>query len=184
MSVQIEAPRDAELIRRCREAANPTMSRRQAAAKAGISPSQWSDVERGHKKAGSGVVVPVQATAQTLARMARAVGTSPDDLAAAGRDDAARYLRDLDQDRDLRRRIAAIPGLGTIGTQSPSDVDGAELLPLIAAGLDAIERTDLPKSAKRELTEVFVENLIHDAARRHGELLLMLRLASAGSHSR
>lgn len=183
MSVHSELPPEAELIRQCREAAVPPMSRRQAAARAGISPSQWSDVERGHKKAGSGVVVPVQATAETLARMARAVGASADNLAAAGREDAARQLRDLDRDRDLRRRIAAIPGLGTIGMQTLASTDGKELLPLIATGLDAIERSDLPKASKRELTGMFVDNLIHDTARRHSELLLMLRLATAGSHS-
>jgi len=55
---------------------------------------------------------------------------------------------------------------------------------LIAAGLDAIERSDLPRPARRELTGMFVDNLVRDAARRHGELLLVLRLASAGGHSR
>src|SRR5580658_5700567 len=45
-------PPEAELIRRRREAAVPGLSRRQAAARADISPSQWSDVERGDKQAG------------------------------------------------------------------------------------------------------------------------------------
>jgi transcriptional regulator with XRE-family HTH domain len=83
-------PPEAELIRRARERCDPAMSRRQAAATAGISPSQWSDVERGQKKAGSGVAVPVLATADTLARMARTVGATADELAAVGREDAAR----------------------------------------------------------------------------------------------
>src|ERR1022692_1982781 len=100
------------------------MSRRQAAAKAGISASQWSDVERGHKKAGSGVVVPVVATAETLARMVRIVGASSDDIVAAGREDAAHQLRTLEQGRDLRQRIAAIPGLGAIGAQALSRTEG------------------------------------------------------------
>jgi transcriptional regulator with XRE-family HTH domain len=182
VSVHPEIPPEADLIRQQREAAIPEMSRRQAAAKAGISASQWSDVERGHKKAGSGVIVPVHATPDTLARMARVVGASADDLAAAGREDAARQLRNVDQERDLRQRIAAIPGLGVIGTSALSGTDNTELLPLIAAGLDAIERSDLPKTAKRELTSMFVDNLIHDTARRHSELLLMLRLAATGSH--
>ena len=159
------------------------MSRRQAAARAGLSPSQWSDVERGHKKAGSGVVVPVRATAETLARMARAVGVSDDELAAAGREDAARELRTLGRERDLRQRIASIPGLGAANVQALSSADDSELLPLIAAGLDAIEHSELPKIAKRELTSLFVGNLIHDAARRHSELLLILRIATAASQS-
>ena len=181
MSVHPKVPPAAELIRTRREALVPEMSRRQAAVKAGISASQWSDVERGHKKAGSGVVVPVVATAETLARMARVVGASSDDLVASGREDAARQLSALDQGRDLRQRIAAIPGLGSIGAQALSGSGGEELLPLIAAGLDAIEGSDLPKAAKRDLTGIFTDNLIHDAARRHNELLLILRLAAAGS---
>lgn len=179
MSVHPQAPPEAALIRQRREAAIPEMSRRQAAAKAAISPSQWSDVERGYKRAGSGVVVPVQSTADTLARMARVVGVSADDLAAAGRQDAARQLRSLDQDRQLRHRIAAIPGLGVIAGQPLSGTDGTELLPIIAAGLDAIEHSDLPRAAQRELTSMFVDNLIHDTARRHRELLLTLRLAAS-----
>jgi len=182
VSIQPDAPAEAALIRQRREAANPKMSRRQAAARAGISPSQWSDVERGRKKAGSGVVVPVLATAETLARMARVVGASADDLAAAGRDDAASCLRSLEQDRDLRSRIASIPGLGIIGAQPLTGTDGSELLPLIAAGLDAIDHSSLPGTAKRQLTGMFVDNLIHDTARRHSELVLMLRLAATGSH--
>jgi transcriptional regulator with XRE-family HTH domain len=181
MSAQPDLPPEAELIQRHRESAVPAMSRRQAAAKAGISPSQWGDVERGRKRAGSGIVIPVQATAETLARMAHAVGASADDLAAAGREDAARQLRDQDQDQNLRRRLAAIPGLGTIGAQGLASPDGQELLPLIAASLDAIDRSDLTTTAKRELTAMFTAGLIHDAVRRHNELLLMLRLATTAS---
>lgn len=178
VSVHPEIPLESDLIRQRREAATPGMSRRQAAAKAGISASQWSDVERGHKKAGSGVVVPVRATADTLARMARVAGASADDLVAAGRPDAAHQLRAVEQERDLRQRIAAIPGLGAIGAQLPPGTDGKDLLPLIAAGLDAIERSDLPSAARRELTSTFAGNLIQDATRRYSELLLLLRLAS------
>ena len=181
MSVHPKVSPEAVLIRARREALVPEVSRRQAAVKAGISASQWSDVERGHKKAGSGFVVPVIATADTLARMARVVGASSDDLVTAGREDAAQHLRTLEQVRDLRQRIAAIPGLGSIGAQVLSGSDVEELLPLIAAGLDAIEGSDLPKAAKRDLTGIFTGNLIHDAARRHNELLLILRLAASGS---
>jgi len=114
--------------------------------------------------------------------MARVVGASADNLAAAGREDAARQLRTVDREHDLRQRIAAIPGLGTISGQSLSGTDGTELLPLIADGLDAIEHSELPKTAQRELTSMFLDNLIHDTARRHNELLLMLRLATTGSN--
>lgn len=181
MSSEIAAPAEAELIRQRRETASPTLSRRKAAARAGISPSQWSDVERGHKRAGGGVIVPVQATAETLARMAHVVSVSADDLAAAGREDAADQLRTLDREGTMRQRLAAIPGLGPIGTQALTSADGQELLPLIASGLDAIENSDLPGPGKRDLTAMFVGNLIHDTARRHSELLLILRIATNSS---
>jgi transcriptional regulator with XRE-family HTH domain len=183
MSSQIAPPAEAILIQRRRETASLALSRRQAAARAGISPSQWSDVERGHKKAGGGVIVPVQATAETLARMARVVGVSAEDLAAAGREDAADQLRTLDREGTMRRRLTAIPGLGPIGTLTLTSADGQELLPLIASGLDAIEYSDIPGPAKRDLTAMFIDNLIHDAARRHSELLLILRIAAASPNS-
>jgi transcriptional regulator with XRE-family HTH domain len=153
------------------------MSRRQAAAQALISPSQWSDIERGHKQAGLGITVPVQATAETLARMAATVGVSADDLAGAGREDAARQLTELVRSHDLRRRVATIPGLGVIGKQELSGTDGQELLPLIVAVLDEISSSTVSASAKHELTSMFVDNLMHDAARRASELRLMLRIA-------
>ncbi len=105
------------LIRRARERREPTLSRRQAAAKAGISASQWSDIERGHKQAGSGITAPVKATAETLALMASVVGVSAGELAAADRQDAARRLDELNRDQTLRRRLTAVPGLGFIGEQ-------------------------------------------------------------------
>lgn len=179
MRAQSEAPAEAELIRRRRESAVPALSRRQAAAKAGISPSQWGDVERGTKNAGSGVIAPARATAGTLARMAQAIGVTPDELTAAGRRDAATQLRNADAARTLRRRLAAVPGLGVIGAWELPDTDGQELLPLVAAGLAAIEQSGLPPAARRELTSMFTRNLIHDAARRHSELLLTLRLATS-----
>ncbi len=172
---------EADLVRQRREAAVPPMSRRQAAAKAGISPSQWSDVERGTKKAGSGIAVPVQATAETLARMAQAVGATPEELTAAGRDDAARHLRDATDDLLRRQRFAAIPGLGALTSPANSNPTvQRELLPLIELGLDAIQDSELPARAKQQLTSLFAGNLRHDATRRYEELLLILRLAETG----
>jgi len=178
VSAQLKPPAEADLIRSRREAGDPAMSRRQAAVKAGISASQWSDVERGHKQAGSGIVIPVQATAQTLARMARAVGAGVDELAAAGRQDAAEALRVLDQQQEMHQRLTAIPGLGAIATPPLVGTDNQELLPLITTGLDAIEESRLTDAAQQELTRMFVDNLCHDAARRLTELLLILRLAT------
>ncbi len=44
---------------------------------------------------GNGVTAPVRGPAETLARMARVVGVSPDDLEQVGRPDAAAALRTL-----------------------------------------------------------------------------------------
>ena len=118
MAAGIDPPPEAGLIhRRRREASGPPLSRRQAAARAGISPSQWSDVERGSKRAGPGIVIPVRATAETLAKMAAAVGVSADELTAAGRDDAAGQLRSATRQQQLGERLAGIPGLGILAGQ-------------------------------------------------------------------
>lgn len=181
VSTRYDPPEEADLIRRSREAAVPPMSRRQAAAKAGISPSQWSDVERGHKMAGPGVIVPVRATPETLARMAQAVGVNDVELVAAGREDAAQQFRTASRQRVLHDRLSAVPGLGVLGRDLRRDVASEELLPIVAAGLDAIEQSELPATVKRDLASMFVENLAHDAGRRYGELTLILRLAGDSS---
>jgi transcriptional regulator with XRE-family HTH domain len=181
VSAQPVRPPEAELIRRRREAAVPGLSRRQAAARADISPSQWSDVERGDKQAGSGVTVPVRATAGTLARMARAVGATAEELAQAGRADAARQLQAFEEQRGLRQRIEAVPGLGATVGQQLTGSGSEQLFPIIVAGLDAIESSSLPAAAQRDLTSMFVGNLVNDATRRHAELILLLRLASVSS---
>ena len=56
--------------------------------------------------------------------MAAIVGVSADELAGAGREDAARQLTELDRSHDLRRRVATIPGLGMIGKQDLSATNG------------------------------------------------------------
>ena len=124
--------------------------------------------------------MPVQATAETLARMAQVAGVSADDLAAAGREDAADELRALGQQQEMRQRLATVPGLGELGSLLPN-AGSEELLPLIVDGLDAIEQQRSSQNAKRELTSFFIDSLIHDASRRHSELQLMLRLAGDGT---
>jgi transcriptional regulator with XRE-family HTH domain len=175
-------PPEASVIRRSREAAVPPLSRRQAAARAGISPSQWSDVERGSKRAGPGIVIPVQATAETLAKMAAAVGADADELTAAGRDDAADRLRSATSHQQLGERLAGIPGLGFLAGQGPPEAGvRADLLPLVASGLDAIDASALSARTRNQITGLFLDNLRHDATRRHHELLLMLRLAEGAA---
>jgi hypothetical protein len=93
-------PPEAVLICSLREQA-PYQSRKQAAEKAGISDTRWRDIENGYKFV-MGTRVPVtNAPAPTVARMARVVGAVPQQLADAGRQDAAAELEALLLDIEL-----------------------------------------------------------------------------------
>lgn len=70
------------------------LSAREAAGRAGISEGRWRQIVNGYQSAG-GQRIPVTAPAVTLAHMARAVDLKPEDLAEAGRDDAADVLADI-----------------------------------------------------------------------------------------
>lgn len=88
-------PQEAALIERARKTRRPPLSIRQAAPLAGISEGRWRQIEAGYQTVSAGVRTPVVAVADTLARMAEAVGLSPDDLRAVGREDAADKLETL-----------------------------------------------------------------------------------------
>lgn len=86
-------PPEAVLIYRARESASITIA--DAAKAAGITDTRWSQIERGHERR-KGIDVPARAKAGTLARMARAVGISPERLEKEGqREDAADLLREM-----------------------------------------------------------------------------------------
>lgn len=86
-------PPEAQLIHDRREAP-PKMSKRQAADRAGLSEGRWRQLENGgYKRRGrwSEEIAPPP----TLAKMARAVGVTEDELRAIGKDDAAAELAAL-----------------------------------------------------------------------------------------
>lgn len=62
----------------------------------GISDTRWRHIVNGYQPVGRGEYLKIQAPAATLARMARAVGLTPEQLTAAGREDAAEELGHLD----------------------------------------------------------------------------------------
>lgn len=62
---------------------------------AGISNTRWRHIVNGYQPMGAGQDVAVVAPATTLARMARAVGVTPEQLVEVGREDAALELRQL-----------------------------------------------------------------------------------------
>lgn len=68
---------------------------RQAARMAGISDARWRQIVNGYVSVGAGQAVAVVGPAETLARMARVVGVTPDQLRKAGRSDAADLLLTL-----------------------------------------------------------------------------------------
>lgn len=71
------------------------LSVREAAAEVGMSEGRWYQIVRGYQTISKGVYAPVRGPAETLARMAKVVGVTPEQLEEAGRDDAAEELRAL-----------------------------------------------------------------------------------------
>ena len=72
-------------------------SARQLAANAGISDARWRHIVNGYQPVGRGEAIAVVAPSATLARMARVVGVSSDQLRQVGRSDAADVLEATDQ---------------------------------------------------------------------------------------
>lgn len=93
MTERPDAPPEGVLIKAALAAFPTRLSQREAAHRAGISEARWRQIVSGYQ-AVSGRKVPVRGPDGTLARMAYAVGVSPEQLDAAGRDGAAAVLRD------------------------------------------------------------------------------------------
>lgn len=79
------------------------MSARGAATAAGISDTRWRHIVAGYQPVGE-LYVPVSGPAETVARMARAVGVLPHQLAEVGRQDAANELTRLQRDDEVANR--------------------------------------------------------------------------------
>lgn len=60
-----------------------------------MSDGRWGQIVRGYQTMGDDVFAAVRAPADTLARMAKVVGVTPEQLEEAGRGDAAEELREL-----------------------------------------------------------------------------------------
>ena len=65
---------------------------RKVADEAGISEGRWRQIVKGYQSVSAGTVIPVKAPAGTLAKMAQAVGVTPEQLIEVGRADAAQAL--------------------------------------------------------------------------------------------
>lgn len=95
------------------------MSVRRAAESASISEGRWRSLAKGTHQVSKGTAVPTRAPADTLARMARVVGATPDQLQEVGRQDAAEELvrqmtvREVNEYQRAGGQVEArYPGLG------------------------------------------------------------------------
>jgi transcriptional regulator with XRE-family HTH domain/plasmid maintenance system antidote protein VapI len=71
------------------------ISARKAAKATGLSDTRWRNIVNGYQAIGNGQTVPVVARAETLARMARTMGITAQELADAGREDAGEVMKNL-----------------------------------------------------------------------------------------
>ena len=71
------------------------LSARKAARTANLSEARWRHIVSGSQPVSAGVWAPVRGPADTLARMAKAVGVTPGQLEKANRADAAEELRQM-----------------------------------------------------------------------------------------
>ncbi|MEU0276067.1 hypothetical protein [Streptomyces sp. NPDC006307] len=91
------------------------MSARSAASQAGLSDARWRQIVSGYQSV-SGAYVPVRAPAETLARMAQVVGVSAEELAEAGREDAAQELARMSKPAAKAGSFASDPTIDAIAT--------------------------------------------------------------------
>ena len=91
MGEHIKTPAESVPIEQRRQQLGMSIS--EAAKAAGMSESRWRQITKGFQQATPDTRIPVAAPARTLARMARAVGATADEIDAAGRSDAAGIMR-------------------------------------------------------------------------------------------
>lgn len=94
MTEQTEPPPWGRLLEDARKAIRPKMGVRAAAENAGISEGRWRQITKGYQATGGGHI-PVPGPAETLARMAEAVGVTAEQMEAASRPDVANEMRTL-----------------------------------------------------------------------------------------
>jgi hypothetical protein len=84
------------------------MSAREAARRAGISEGRWRQIAGGYQVVNPGVYAQVRGPAATLAKMATVAGLTPEQLTAAGRDDAAQVMLRQQEDRPSEEMLARV----------------------------------------------------------------------------
>jgi hypothetical protein len=102
------APAEARLIRTARLAVGMTAAQAARATAGAVSATYWRDVERGYGGR-RGQRAAARASDRLLAAMARVTGVTPEQLADAKREDAARVLTEILRREDGPRLAEASP---------------------------------------------------------------------------
>lgn len=89
MTTKPPQPPEGALIEMARKRRGPRPPIKHYAERAGLSDTRWRQIEKGYQTPTAGNPVPVTAQPETLARMARAVDVTPQQLRDVDRDDAA-----------------------------------------------------------------------------------------------
>jgi len=98
---------------------------RKVAALAGMSDARWRQIVKGSMQIVQGVFNEVIAPPATLARMAFAVGVRPEQLAQAGRTDAADLLSRMEEDGIslIASRSLTMAAGGSARSSDPDEID-------------------------------------------------------------
>jgi transcriptional regulator with XRE-family HTH domain len=127
------------------------ISARQIAPRAELTEGRWRQIVNGYASAGANQYNKVRAPADTLARMAAAVGVSPEQLEEADRADAATELRTL---------ISGNPGVPEGYSRDPAFI--------------RVMTSDLPDEHKRRIVRMLLDERT-TSERRVNELIELLR---------
>lgn len=119
------------LIERLREAP-PKLAKSRAAKRAGMHESRWRQLTKGYQQVTAETRVPAKAPVETLARMAQAVGATPDQLREVGREDAADALQALLESPVGDDRPAGLPEPEVPAAPTYSEYDA------LAAGIGVV----------------------------------------------
>lgn len=145
----MKRPAEAALLDEAQKRLQPRLSVRKAAAAAGISEGWWRQITKGIQSRSTGSI-PVVAPAETIARMALAVGVTADELRATGRTDAADVLPAIEKQAE------------SLDLTSISDEDlAAEFLRRMRGARNAIHQTasaGAPDEAARRTQEELLED--------------------------
>ena len=104
MTEPLAAPPEGTLIKQAQRSMR--ISQREAARRADLSEARWRQLVSGYMLV-QRTYVPVRSPDKTLARMARAVGVTAEELVSAGREGAATALREVEEEAARAAEAAA-----------------------------------------------------------------------------